>query len=162
MFRRNWKGNCNRRRGHRERMSRPICWKAPVCVCGPMSCRKRRRLSCTPSTRLLPRKPGSNAMRCWRSRPQRELTEEEQATLADLIDAVEIANAERWQAIAALARLRGLSVAEVVRDLPSEVRPCRQFGCGRHLLSGAGVDVDALMAVPIDEMFADYVPEDKE
>ena len=48
---------------------------------------------------------------------QRELTGEEQAVLADLIDAVEIANAERWQAIAAFARLRGLSLAEITRDL---------------------------------------------
>jgi len=86
---------------------------------------------------------------------QRELTEEQQASLADLIDAVEMANAERWQAIASLARLRGVSVTEIVRDLPSEVRPCRPFGAGRHLL--AGVDVDALMAVPIDDMFADYM-----
>ena len=91
---------------------------------------------------------------------QRELTGEEQKTLADLIDAVEMANAERWQAVAALARLRGLSVAEIIHDIPSEVRPDRQFGCGRHLL--AGVDVDALMAVSIDDMFADYMPEDKE
>ncbi len=42
---------------------------------------------------------------------QRELTGEEQAALVDLIDAVEMANAERWQAVAALARLRGLSLA---------------------------------------------------
>ena len=48
---------------------------------------------------------------------QRDLTEEEQTTLADLIDAVEMANAERWQALAALARLRGLSLAEITRDL---------------------------------------------
>ncbi len=91
---------------------------------------------------------------------QRELTEEEQAALADFIDAVEIANAERWQAVAAIARLRGLSVADIIHDIPSEVRPGRQFGCGRHLL--AGVDVDALMAVSIDDMFAEYMPEDKE
>ena len=37
---------------------------------------------------------------------QRELTGEEQKTLVDLIDAVEMANAERWQALAALAHLR--------------------------------------------------------
>ena len=48
---------------------------------------------------------------------QRELTEEEQATVADLIDAVELANAERWQALAALARLRGRSLVEIARDL---------------------------------------------
>ena len=48
---------------------------------------------------------------------QRELTEEEQASLADFIDAVEMANAQRWQALAALAHLRGLSLAEITRDL---------------------------------------------
>ena len=74
---------------------------------------------------------------------QHELTEEEQVVLADFIDAVEMANAERWQALASLARLRGVSMAEIVRDLPSEVRPYRQFGAGRHLL--AGVDVEALV-----------------
>ena len=50
-------------------------------------------------------------------RAQRELTGEEQAALLDLIDAVEMANAERWQALADLARLRGLSLAEIARDL---------------------------------------------
>ena len=48
---------------------------------------------------------------------QRKLTEEEQASLVDLIDAVEMANAQRWQALAALADLRGLSLAEITRDL---------------------------------------------
>ena len=36
-----------------------------------------------------------------------------------------------------------------------------QFGAGRHLLSGAGIDVDKLMAVPIDDVFAEYMPEEK-
>ena len=48
---------------------------------------------------------------------QRELTEEEQGSLTDLIDAVEMANAARWQALASLARLRGLSLAKIARDL---------------------------------------------
>lgn len=48
---------------------------------------------------------------------QRQLTEEEQDHLAGLIDAVEMANAQRWQALAPLARLRGLSLAEITRDL---------------------------------------------
>ena len=48
---------------------------------------------------------------------ERELTEKEQGSLTDLIDAVEIANAQRWQALASLARLRGLSLAEIARDL---------------------------------------------
>ena len=42
-----------------------------------------------------------------------------------------------------------------------KARKPREFGCARHLLSGAGVDVDALMATPIDDMFADYMSEDK-
>ena len=38
---------------------------------------------------------------------QRELTTEEQDKLAELIDAVEVANAARWQSIAELAQRRG-------------------------------------------------------
>lgn len=34
-----------------------------------------------------------------------------------------------------------------------------QFGCGRHLLSGAGIDVNELLAVPIDDVFSEYMPE---
>jgi len=48
---------------------------------------------------------------------QRQLTEQEQNNLADLIDAVGMANAQRWQALAALARLRGLPLTEIARDL---------------------------------------------
>jgi uncharacterized protein (DUF1778 family) len=48
---------------------------------------------------------------------QRQLTQEEQDNLTDLIDAVEMANAQRWQALAALARLRGLSLAEITHNL---------------------------------------------
>jgi len=48
---------------------------------------------------------------------QRQLTEEEQAALVNSIDAVEVANAQRWQALVALARLRKLSLAEIARDL---------------------------------------------
>ncbi len=44
---------------------------------------------------------------------------------------------------------------------PSSPRPPRQFGAGRHLLSGAGIDVDELMATPIEDMFAEYMPEEK-
>lgn len=32
----------------------------------------------------------------------------------------------------------------------------RQFGCGRHLLSGAGINVNDLLAMPIDDIFSDY------
>lgn len=35
-----------------------------------------------------------------------------------------------------------------------------QFGCGRHLLSGAGIDVNELLAVPIDDVFSEYMPEE--
>jgi hypothetical protein len=35
------------------------------------------------------------------------------------------------------------------------VRLPRQFGCGRDLL--AGIDVDELLAVPIDDVFAEYM-----
>lgn len=47
----------------------------------------------------------------------RQLTEEERDHLADLVDAVETANAQRWQALVTLAQLRGLSLAEIARDL---------------------------------------------
>ncbi|MGI4791923.1 MAG: hypothetical protein ACRYFS_24125 [Janthinobacterium lividum] len=87
---------------------------------------------------------------------QRELTGDELETLADLIDAVEMANAKRWQALGEFAHLRGLTLPEVIKDLSPEAWPYRQFGAGRHLL--AGVDVDELMAVPIEDMFADYMP----
>ena len=36
-----------------------------------------------------------------------------------------------------------------------------QFGAGRHLLSGAGIDVNELLAVPIDDVFSEYMPEEK-
>jgi len=52
-----------------------------------------------------------------------------------------------------------LSVEEY--DKLAKPRQPREFGCGRHLLVGAGIDVDALMAVTIDDMFADYIPEEK-
>lgn len=32
-------------------------------------------------------------------------------------------------------------------------RPARQPGCGRHLLSGAGIDVDQLLATPVEGFF---------
>ena len=42
---------------------------------------------------------------------------------------------------------------------PAEARQPREFGAGRHLL--ADVDIDALLAINIDDMFADYMPEDR-
>jgi hypothetical protein len=33
-----------------------------------------------------------------------------------------------------------------------------QFGAGRHLLTG--VEIETLLATPIDDVFADYMPED--
>lgn len=35
-----------------------------------------------------------------------------------------------------------------------------QFGCGRHLLSDAGIDVNELLAVSIDDAFAEYMPKE--
>ena len=29
----------------------------------------------------------------------------------------------------------------------------RQFGCGRHLLSGAGININDLLATPVDDVF---------
>ncbi len=48
---------------------------------------------------------------------ERALSEEERETLAEVVDAVEIANARRWQAIAELAQRRGRRLAEVAREL---------------------------------------------
>ncbi len=48
---------------------------------------------------------------------QRPLTDGEQAALIELVNAIEIANAQRWQAVADLARLRGQSLVEIARDL---------------------------------------------
>ena len=48
---------------------------------------------------------------------QRELTVTERETLTKLIDAVELANAARWQSLAELAAQRGLSLAEIAREL---------------------------------------------
>ena len=47
-----------------------------------------------------------------------------------------------------------IRLTEQARTTPS------QFGAGRHLLSGAGIDVNALMAVSIDDIFSDYMPEE--
>lgn len=63
--------------------------------------------------------------------------------------------------------LARLIINEVVPDAgpqteygpPVKARQPREFGAGRHLLSGAGIDVDELMAIPIEDMFADYMPE---
>ncbi len=41
---------------------------------------------------------------------------------------------------------------------PPKARKPREFGAGRHLL--ADVDIEALLATPIDDMFADYMPEE--
>jgi hypothetical protein len=74
------------------------------------------------------------------------------------------------QSIKPLSPEEKLAIARLIMDevipeaqLPSnpepltKVRQPREFGCARHLLSGAGIDVDALMATPIDDMFADYM-----
>ena len=62
--------------------------------------------------------------------------------------------------------LARLIINEVVPDAGPQIeysplakaRQPREFGAGRHLL--ADVDVNALLAIPIDDMFADYMPED--
>jgi AraC-like DNA-binding protein len=48
---------------------------------------------------------------------ERELTETERETLTELIDAVELANATRWQSLADLAEQRGMSLSEIAREL---------------------------------------------
>jgi len=48
-----------------------------------------------------------------------------------------------------------LSVEEYSRL--AAVRPPRQFGCGRHLLSGAGISVNDLLATPVDDVFSEYM-----
>ena len=50
-------------------------------------------------------------------REKRALTEPEQTRLRDLIDRVEIANAARWQALASLAKLRGITLTEIASEL---------------------------------------------
>ncbi len=44
------------------------------------------------------------------------------------------------------------------RQLEQTTMPLSQFGAGRDLL--AGIDVDELLAVSIDDVFADYMPEE--
>lgn len=46
---------------------------------------------------------------------RRTLTKTEQGALTSLIDTVEMANAQKWQALAALASRRGLSLPEIAR-----------------------------------------------
>ncbi|HLJ57764.1 MAG TPA: hypothetical protein VKT77_22195 [Chthonomonadaceae bacterium] len=48
---------------------------------------------------------------------QRELTDAEQEALARHVDAIELANAKRWESLAELAERRGLSLAEIAREL---------------------------------------------
>lgn len=49
-----------------------------------------------------------------------------------------------------------LSVEEYSRL--AAARLPRQFGCGRYLLSGAGINVNDLLAIPVDEAFSEYMP----
>jgi hypothetical protein len=48
---------------------------------------------------------------------QRQLTDAERVELTDTIDAVEIANARRWHALAELADRRRLSLADIASEL---------------------------------------------
>jgi len=68
------------------------------------------------------------------------------------------------QSIKPLSVEEKLVVARLIMDEavpepepPVKLRKPREFGAGRHLL--ADVDIDALLATPIDDMFADYMPE---
>ena len=45
-----------------------------------------------------------------------------------------------------------------IKQSQQTVKYPSQFGCGRELL--AGIDIDELLAVSIDDMFADYMPEE--
>ncbi len=69
------------------------------------------------------------------------------------------------QAIKPLSAEEKLVVARLITDEvvpapdpPAKARQPREFGVGRHLL--ADVDIDALLATPIDDMFSEYMPED--
>lgn len=91
------------------------------------------------------------------------LSAEEKLVVARLImdevvpDIVSQAEAGYDQSNRTLPHIERISVTD--EDL-SAVRLPRQFGAGRHLLSGAGIDVDDLMGTPIDDMFAEYMPEE--
>ena len=61
---------------------------------------------------------------------------------------------------AILKRLEAEQNSKMGESLIAERSP-RQFGAGRHLLSGAGIDVNELLTVPIEDMFADYMPDQK-
>jgi hypothetical protein len=65
-----------------------------------------------------------NTPLCPKERAQRDAllslpkrTQEEENELVRLMDLVEIANAERWQAIGELGQLRGKSIIEMAREL---------------------------------------------
>lgn len=71
------------------------------------------------------------------------------------------------QSVKALSVSEKLTLVRLVMDevapqsqpqASTPARPPRQFGAGRHLLEG--VDINDLLATPIEDMFADYMPED--
>lgn len=69
------------------------------------------------------------------------------------------------QAIKPLSAEEKLAIARLIIDEvvpetgpPAKARQPREFGVGRHLL--ADVDIDALLATPIDDMFSEYMPAD--
>ena len=78
------------------------------------------------------------------------------------------------QAIKPLSAEEKLAIArlimdEVVRNSAVEpggrlseqaILPPSQFGRGRHILSGAGIDVNELLAVPIEDVFSEYMPKE--
>lgn len=61
------------------------------------------------------------------------------------------------QALANGVGLNGL-LPQREPDPPAITCKPREFGAGRHLLEG--VDIEALLATSIDDMFADYMPDD--
>lgn len=84
------------------------------------------------------------------------LSAEEKLAITRLI-MDEVVPAVGPQAQANGSGLKGL-LPQSEAETPAKARKPREFGAGRHLL--AGVDIEALMATPIDDMFADYMPED--
>ena len=84
------------------------------------------------------------------------LSAEEKLAIARLIMDEVVPKVEP-QAQANDAGLNGLLPQSEAKAIAKARKP-REFGAGRHLL--VGVDIEALLATPIDDMFADYMPED--
>ncbi len=84
------------------------------------------------------------------------LSTQEKLAIARLI--IDEVVPEAWPQIESHdAHLNGI-VPQSEPDPPAKARQPREFGAGRHLL--ADVDIEALLATPIEEMFSEYMPED--